>query len=161
MKPAKHNLFMLDTLCYYLRCGSYHVNLPLYSVKVKPMSHTALIRVWQKCTFYTWYPNDVHTASLLFFLLRWLVPRLKAALWSSRRCLCPVWMLSFQISNTWKKNPQKVGFSLSTLACLHCKASHFFFTVHFAARGKKSLGHRASLSISYARVRPSSVLFCQ
>ncbi|XP_063758980.1 phosphoinositide 3-kinase regulatory subunit 6 isoform X2 [Eleginops maclovinus] len=39
-KKAKHsespapNLYLLDTLCYYLRCGTQPVNLPLYSVKI-------------------------------------------------------------------------------------------------------------------------------
>ncbi|XP_060946718.1 phosphoinositide 3-kinase regulatory subunit 6 [Limanda limanda] len=28
------NLFLLDTLCYYLRCGTQPVNLPMYSVKM-------------------------------------------------------------------------------------------------------------------------------
>ncbi|XP_035510884.1 phosphoinositide 3-kinase regulatory subunit 6-like [Morone saxatilis] len=28
------NLFLLDTLCYYLRCGTQPVNLPIYSVKM-------------------------------------------------------------------------------------------------------------------------------
>lgn len=42
IKPSKHNLFLLDTLCYYLRCGSQHVKLPLYSVKVKPSGLSSL-----------------------------------------------------------------------------------------------------------------------
>ncbi|XP_053194814.1 phosphoinositide 3-kinase regulatory subunit 6 [Scomber japonicus] len=33
-KSLKRNLFLLDTLCYYLRCGFQPVNLPLYSVKM-------------------------------------------------------------------------------------------------------------------------------
>ncbi|XP_041813189.1 phosphoinositide 3-kinase regulatory subunit 6 isoform X2 [Chelmon rostratus] len=33
-KPSQQNLFLLDTLCYYLRCGTQPVNLPLYSVKM-------------------------------------------------------------------------------------------------------------------------------
>lgn len=185
IKPSKHNLFLLDTLCYYLRCGSHHVKLPLYSVKVKPSGHTALIRVLQKCPFYGWNDYDVYLivekyrdskqsyrlkAALCIpglttvFLLRWPVPHLKATQWWMR-CLCLVWTQTFPNLNTSKKNPQKVGFSLFTLACFcstPChKASPIFFTVQFAARGKKPSGHGASLSISYARVRPSSVLFPQ
>eukprot|EP00064_Thunnus_orientalis_P003447 superscaffoldBa00000280_g3456 len=34
-KPSGRNLFLLDSLCYYLRCGIQPVNLPLYSVKKK------------------------------------------------------------------------------------------------------------------------------
>ncbi|XP_042249158.1 phosphoinositide 3-kinase regulatory subunit 6 isoform X2 [Thunnus maccoyii] len=33
-KPSERNLFLLDSLCYYLRCGIQPVNLPLYSVKM-------------------------------------------------------------------------------------------------------------------------------
>nr|XP_046271007.1 phosphoinositide 3-kinase regulatory subunit 6 isoform X2 [Scatophagus argus] len=33
-KTSQQNLFLLDTLCYYLRCGTQPVNLPLYSVKM-------------------------------------------------------------------------------------------------------------------------------
>ncbi|XP_078124976.1 phosphoinositide 3-kinase regulatory subunit 6 isoform X1 [Sander vitreus] len=33
-EPAEQNLFLLDSLCYYLRCGTQLVNLPLYSVKM-------------------------------------------------------------------------------------------------------------------------------
>lgn len=33
-KPPQQNLFLLDTLCYYLRCGTQPVSLPLYSVKM-------------------------------------------------------------------------------------------------------------------------------
>ncbi|XP_070778687.1 phosphoinositide 3-kinase regulatory subunit 6 isoform X2 [Enoplosus armatus] len=33
-QPSEQNRFLLDTLCYYLRCGSQPVNLPLYSVKM-------------------------------------------------------------------------------------------------------------------------------
>ncbi|XP_068434416.1 phosphoinositide 3-kinase regulatory subunit 6 [Clinocottus analis] len=33
-EPAEPNVFLLDTLCYYLRCGTQTVNLPLYSVKM-------------------------------------------------------------------------------------------------------------------------------
>ncbi|XP_038550309.1 phosphoinositide 3-kinase regulatory subunit 6 [Micropterus salmoides] len=33
-QPSMQNLFLLDTLCYYLRCGTQPVNLPLYSVKM-------------------------------------------------------------------------------------------------------------------------------
>lgn len=141
--------------------------------------------VLQKCPFYGW--NDYHvylivekyrdskqsyrlkaalciTGLTTVFLLRWPVPHLKATQWWTR-CLCLVWTQTFPNLNTWRKNPQKVGFSLFTLACLcstPCrKASPIFFTVQFAARGKKPLGHGASLSISYTRVRPSSVLFPQ
>ncbi|XP_029944451.1 phosphoinositide 3-kinase regulatory subunit 6 [Salarias fasciatus] len=32
--PSELNLFLLDSLCYYLRCGTQSVNLPLYSVKM-------------------------------------------------------------------------------------------------------------------------------
>lgn len=54
IKPSKHNLFLLDTLCYYLRCGSQHVKLPLYSVKVKPSGLCRLAEIrhyflWLKC----------------------------------------------------------------------------------------------------------------
>ncbi|XP_069380774.1 phosphoinositide 3-kinase regulatory subunit 6 isoform X2 [Paralichthys olivaceus] len=31
---SDQNLFLLDTLCYYLRCGTQPVNLPMYSVKM-------------------------------------------------------------------------------------------------------------------------------
>ena len=34
-EPSPQNLYLLDTLCYYLRCGTQPVNLPLYSVKVQ------------------------------------------------------------------------------------------------------------------------------
>ncbi|XP_056257266.1 phosphoinositide 3-kinase regulatory subunit 6 [Seriola aureovittata] len=33
-QPSGESLFLLDTLCYYLRCGTQPVNLPLYSVKL-------------------------------------------------------------------------------------------------------------------------------
>ncbi|KAM6914128.1 phosphoinositide 3-kinase regulatory subunit 6 [Lycodopsis pacificus] len=33
-EPPGPNVFLLDTLCYYLRCGTQPVNLPLYSVKM-------------------------------------------------------------------------------------------------------------------------------
>ncbi|KAF1379129.1 hypothetical protein PFLUV_G00172870 [Perca fluviatilis] len=33
-EPAERNLFLLDSLCYYLRCGTQLVHLPLYSVKM-------------------------------------------------------------------------------------------------------------------------------
>ncbi|KAM8723784.1 phosphoinositide 3-kinase regulatory subunit 6 [Acanthopagrus schlegelii] len=33
-EPSPQNLYLLDTLCYYLRCGTQPVNLPLYSVKM-------------------------------------------------------------------------------------------------------------------------------
>ncbi|KAM9346026.1 phosphoinositide 3-kinase regulatory subunit 6 [Symphorus nematophorus] len=33
-KPSQQNFFLLDNLCYYLRCGMEPVNLPLYSVKM-------------------------------------------------------------------------------------------------------------------------------
>ncbi|XP_073350178.1 phosphoinositide 3-kinase regulatory subunit 6 [Pagrus major] len=33
-KLAGTNLYLLDTLCYYLRCGTWPVNLPLYLVKM-------------------------------------------------------------------------------------------------------------------------------
>ncbi|XP_075942791.1 phosphoinositide 3-kinase regulatory subunit 6 [Anarhichas minor] len=33
-EPPEPNVFLLDTLCYYLRCGTQPVNLPLYSVKM-------------------------------------------------------------------------------------------------------------------------------
>ncbi|XP_070703515.1 phosphoinositide 3-kinase regulatory subunit 6 [Pempheris klunzingeri] len=33
-EPSEDTLFLLDTLCYYLRCGTQPVNLPLYSVKM-------------------------------------------------------------------------------------------------------------------------------
>ncbi|XP_059204708.1 phosphoinositide 3-kinase regulatory subunit 6 [Centropristis striata] len=33
-KTQEQNFFLLDTLCYYLRCGTQPVNLPLYSVKM-------------------------------------------------------------------------------------------------------------------------------
>ncbi|XP_034394726.1 phosphoinositide 3-kinase regulatory subunit 6 isoform X2 [Cyclopterus lumpus] len=33
-EPAEPDVFLLDTLCYYLRCGTQTVNLPLYSVKM-------------------------------------------------------------------------------------------------------------------------------
>ncbi|XP_037648943.1 phosphoinositide 3-kinase regulatory subunit 6 [Sebastes umbrosus] len=33
-EPPQQNPFLLDTLCYYLRCGTQPVNLPLYSVKM-------------------------------------------------------------------------------------------------------------------------------
>ncbi|XP_029998035.1 phosphoinositide 3-kinase regulatory subunit 6 isoform X1 [Sphaeramia orbicularis] len=32
--PLKQNFFLLDTLCYYIRCGTRPVNLPLYTVKM-------------------------------------------------------------------------------------------------------------------------------
>ncbi|KAM9391409.1 phosphoinositide 3-kinase regulatory subunit 6 isoform 1-T2 [Pholidichthys leucotaenia] len=32
--PSELNLFLLDTLCYYLRCATQPVNLPLYSVEM-------------------------------------------------------------------------------------------------------------------------------
>ncbi|XP_034449804.1 phosphoinositide 3-kinase regulatory subunit 6 [Hippoglossus hippoglossus] len=35
------NLFLLDTLCYYLRCGTQPVNLPMYSVKMTRCSSDA------------------------------------------------------------------------------------------------------------------------
>lgn len=35
MEPVEPDVFLLDTLCYYLRCGTQPVNLPLYSVKVR------------------------------------------------------------------------------------------------------------------------------
>uniref|UniRef100_A0A3B4GY40 Phosphoinositide-3-kinase, regulatory subunit 6b n=1 Tax=Pundamilia nyererei TaxID=303518 RepID=A0A3B4GY40_9CICH len=34
-KPTELSLYLLDTLCYYLRCGTQPVNLPVYSVKVQ------------------------------------------------------------------------------------------------------------------------------
>ncbi|GLD60400.1 phosphoinositide 3-kinase regulatory subunit 6-like isoform X1 [Lates japonicus] len=37
-EPSEQNLLPLDTLCYYLRCGTHPVNLPLYSVK---MTHSS------------------------------------------------------------------------------------------------------------------------
>ncbi|XP_029364887.1 phosphoinositide 3-kinase regulatory subunit 6 isoform X2 [Echeneis naucrates] len=33
-RPQEKNFFLLDTLCYYLRCGTQPVNLPIYSVKM-------------------------------------------------------------------------------------------------------------------------------
>ncbi|KAK2833859.1 hypothetical protein Q5P01_017748 [Channa striata] len=33
-EPAEQNLFLLDNLCYYLRCGMQPVNLPVYCVKM-------------------------------------------------------------------------------------------------------------------------------
>ncbi|XP_050929795.1 phosphoinositide 3-kinase regulatory subunit 6 isoform X2 [Lates calcarifer] len=33
-EPLEQNLLLLDTLCYYLRCGTHPVNLPLYSAKM-------------------------------------------------------------------------------------------------------------------------------
>ncbi|XP_067472319.1 phosphoinositide 3-kinase regulatory subunit 6 isoform X1 [Thunnus thynnus] len=39
-KPSERNLFLLDSLCYYLRCGIQPVNLPLYSVK---MTHSSSV----------------------------------------------------------------------------------------------------------------------
>lgn len=33
-EPSELNVFLLDTLYYYLRCGTQPVNLPLYSVKI-------------------------------------------------------------------------------------------------------------------------------
>ncbi|TKS91512.1 Phosphoinositide 3-kinase regulatory subunit 5 [Collichthys lucidus] len=33
-EPSEQNLFLLDSLCYYLRCGKQPVNIPLYSVKM-------------------------------------------------------------------------------------------------------------------------------
>ncbi|KAI3360150.1 hypothetical protein L3Q82_014469 [Scortum barcoo] len=33
-QPSELNTFLLDTLCYYLRCGTQPVNVPLYSVKM-------------------------------------------------------------------------------------------------------------------------------
>lgn len=33
-EPPEQSLLLLDTLCYYLRCGTQPVNLPLYSVKM-------------------------------------------------------------------------------------------------------------------------------
>ncbi|KAK9535552.1 hypothetical protein VZT92_007927 [Zoarces viviparus] len=33
-EPPGPDVFLLDTLCYYLRCGTQPVNLPLYSVKM-------------------------------------------------------------------------------------------------------------------------------
>ncbi|XP_039901715.1 phosphoinositide 3-kinase regulatory subunit 6 [Simochromis diagramma] len=33
-KPTELSLYLLDTLCYYLRCGTQPVNLPVYSVKM-------------------------------------------------------------------------------------------------------------------------------
>ncbi|XP_030262855.1 phosphoinositide 3-kinase regulatory subunit 6 [Sparus aurata] len=33
-EPSPQNLYLLDTLCYYLRCGTQPVNLLLYSVKM-------------------------------------------------------------------------------------------------------------------------------
>ncbi|CAN9505795.1 unnamed protein product [Ophioblennius macclurei] len=33
-EPSELNLFLLDSLCYYLRCGTQPLNLPLYSVKM-------------------------------------------------------------------------------------------------------------------------------
>ncbi|XP_062264071.1 phosphoinositide 3-kinase regulatory subunit 6 [Platichthys flesus] len=38
---SDQNLFLLDTLCYYLRCGTQPVNLPMYSVKMKRGSSDA------------------------------------------------------------------------------------------------------------------------
>ncbi|CAK6960357.1 phosphoinositide 3-kinase regulatory subunit 6 [Scomber scombrus] len=37
-KSLKQNLFLLDTLCYYLRCGFQPVSLPFYSVKMTCIS---------------------------------------------------------------------------------------------------------------------------
>ncbi|XP_040918256.1 phosphoinositide 3-kinase regulatory subunit 6 isoform X2 [Toxotes jaculatrix] len=33
-EPSEQHHFLLDTLCYYLRCGTQPVNLPVYSVKM-------------------------------------------------------------------------------------------------------------------------------
>ncbi|XP_028311991.1 phosphoinositide 3-kinase regulatory subunit 6 [Gouania willdenowi] len=33
-EPSQLNLYVLDTLCYYLRCGTQPANLPLYTVKM-------------------------------------------------------------------------------------------------------------------------------
>ncbi|XP_053300210.1 phosphoinositide 3-kinase regulatory subunit 6 [Pleuronectes platessa] len=38
---SRTNLFLLDTLCYYLRCGTQPVNLPMYSVKMTRCSSDA------------------------------------------------------------------------------------------------------------------------
>ncbi|XP_029294038.1 phosphoinositide 3-kinase regulatory subunit 6 isoform X2 [Cottoperca gobio] len=38
---SRQNFFLLDTLCYYLRCGTQSVNLPLYSVKMTRPSSDA------------------------------------------------------------------------------------------------------------------------
>ncbi|KAJ0001481.1 hypothetical protein NQD34_006501 [Periophthalmus magnuspinnatus] len=38
-RPSEQNLFFLDTLTYYLRCGLQKVNLPLYKVKMMRCSN--------------------------------------------------------------------------------------------------------------------------
>lgn len=38
-RPSEQNLFFLDTLCYYLRCGTQKVNLPLYKVMMTRSSN--------------------------------------------------------------------------------------------------------------------------
>lgn len=40
-RPSEQNLFFLDTLCYYLRCGEQKVNLPLYKVMMTRCSNEA------------------------------------------------------------------------------------------------------------------------
>uniref|UniRef100_A0A672GXK9 Phosphoinositide-3-kinase, regulatory subunit 6b n=1 Tax=Salarias fasciatus TaxID=181472 RepID=A0A672GXK9_SALFA len=40
--PSELNLFLLDSLCYYLRCGTQSVNLPLYSVKVHQSNNSVV-----------------------------------------------------------------------------------------------------------------------
>ncbi|KAG7475392.1 phosphoinositide 3-kinase regulatory subunit 6-like [Solea senegalensis] len=42
-ESAEQNHFLLDTLCYYLRCGTKPVNLPLYSVKVSRKNLTVVV----------------------------------------------------------------------------------------------------------------------
>ncbi|XP_030591381.1 phosphoinositide 3-kinase regulatory subunit 6 [Archocentrus centrarchus] len=40
-KPSELSLYLLDTMCYYLRCGTQPVNLPVYSVKMTPCNSDA------------------------------------------------------------------------------------------------------------------------
>lgn len=44
-RPSEQNLFFLDTLCYYLRCGMQKVNLPLYKVMMTRCSNEASLLI--------------------------------------------------------------------------------------------------------------------
>uniref|UniRef100_A0A3Q0T1Q7 Phosphoinositide-3-kinase, regulatory subunit 6b n=1 Tax=Amphilophus citrinellus TaxID=61819 RepID=A0A3Q0T1Q7_AMPCI len=46
---TKLSLYLLDTMCYYLRCGTQPVNLPVYSVKVQQSYHMQVCCVLHVC----------------------------------------------------------------------------------------------------------------
>lgn len=67
--PSDQNRFLLDTLCYYLHCGSQPVNLPLYSVKVqcKRWSNRGFLYYARYITIENTHGMFIYCVATLFF----------------------------------------------------------------------------------------------